>query len=246
MRNILIVLILFTSFFSCNESDKYLQQLNQQNNLLNKEIDRNYKIISKFSQRNETKYKVWKCRCDEIIKLRDTILDNRNNIHVLKYAVNYLDDFTKWFNNEKNDNYIDFLNLDFDINDKIENEIFINKFLTVSNSYIDRIVFNSNVRNFRFTCLNSIVRFDNWSGVYNEGEEVTAIVFIAAMDTTVKPEIVIKNEGMLDTFDSFGRGIYKTIASKKGINTIEGGIIIKHDYMNWNDTFPFLTEYLVK
>ena len=238
------MVLITTSLVCCSKEDKYLKLITEENEILNHEIDRNYRIISTFSDKNKNKYGLWKTRCEKILKLRDNVLNNKYKIETIKYAIDSLNDFTKWFGPENDVNYIQYLDLNFDINDKIENAIFINKFLTVSNSYINKIIFMSNVTDFRFTTMNSLVITDKTT--YNLGEVVNARIFISASDTTVKPKIIINNNEKIDTFDVFQRGIYKTKASKKGINYIKGYIVINHDYMNWEYYYPFKGDYNVK
>lgn len=190
----------------------YLRLINQENVILNNEIDRNYNIITTFWDSNNVKYAPCKYRCKEIIELRDTVVNNRTNLNVLNYSVDHLKNITKWLDTNAKYDYNNFLELDIDINNKIENTLFINKFLTVSNSYIDKIIFLSNMRDFRFTHISTIATYDYGKKTYNLGDDVTARICIVAMDSTVKPKIRMADGKYIDSFDYSGRGIYKTKA----------------------------------
>jgi hypothetical protein len=248
MRTTLIFILILILIYGCNNSDNYLKLIQQQNELLNKEIDRNYRIITEFSENHEVKYAPWKHRCNEIIDLRDTLMNNRDNIEVLNYAVQYLEDYTKWLGAEKGDTYFEFLKIDFNIEDKIEKELFVNKILTVANSHIDKMVFLSNINNYRFTAVTTGISFSGDKRTYNLGEDVSVKLFLMGWDTTRMPKIIMADGEHIDSFTYNGYGIYNTKAKKKGINFIKGTYVYEYEYINRTvlDSFPFRAEYFVK
>ncbi len=75
------------------------------------------------------------------------------------------------------------------------------------------------------------------------GEEFKADVFIAAYDTTVKPQIILSNGKELPVEN--GKGIFQGSTGAAGTYDIKGNILMKNPATGLIDSFPFESQYQV-
>ena len=253
MKNITIIIVLALFFSACNNrNDKYLKLINEENELLTYQLEITYGKINYLNKNNPNKYILWKHRGEYLMDLVNNIQNNLGDDDILKSSCEKLDKVSKWFVcdgfNHDFDKYkqikdSSFLELDFDIDNKIESALFLNKFLTLSDIYMNRILFETNIRDFRMTNIYAEVNLNKQS--FKVDEKIQANIFFSVAETTVRPIIKLENGLVADTFDMRGKGIYILSNHKKGVHKIKGYILWKHDYREYADTFSFEKEYTV-
>lgn len=249
----LLIIILGLLFSNC-KNDNYKRLIDQENKLLILQLEITYGRIEFLNDKNAYKYGPWKSKCDNIMKLVETVKNNLNDLEVLKSSCEKLEKESNWSIRDGfswNDSYRYrkiqdslFLELDFNPNNEVETALFVNKFLTISNINISRILFESNIRDWRTTNLKQEFLLNKSS--YFAGEDIEGKIFFSYADTTCRPIIKIENNITVDTFDKNGKGIYKFKNYKKGIHEIKGYMLFQHDFWSEADTFPIYTKYTIK
>lgn len=226
-----------------NNDEQYLKLLEEQNEFLNNEIDFNYIIIKTLSDNNWNKYGPWLHKCNNIISIRDSILQNEDNIYILKKAADKLLKIAVWrmSEEEKVENNI-FLDYSFNTTNKVLSENFKTKLLIFINKLIKRYILLSNKNDYRFNHIFPVILTDK--NIFKKGEEINVAISLSAADTTYKPLIFINNKRL--EINQHGHGIYKTTKYKPGKYSIKGEYLVLHEILGTVDTFLFETEYIVE
>lgn len=115
--------------------------------------------------------------------------------------------------------------------------------LNTESDAINSLMANVEAKSYKFTGLSAIVVSEK--GYVLSGEPYNAQIFVAAFDTTIKPQIVLEDGTIIDKFDENGKGIYST-SRGPGVYKLKGKISLKKPGSETEvEEFPFESEFQV-